>query len=170
MDRQRLEDGLARLPIYQYAFIRTDALVFSDRVRHICRTQCPRYDRTWACPPAVGTLEACRARVAAFDEGLVIATAWEASADISQARAGHEAVTRQALEAVRAQAGRAMALSAHSCDRCAQCTWPDAPCRHPDDLLPCVESHGILVTDLAERCGIPFQQDGMTMWFSMVLF
>ncbi len=170
MDRQRLERELARLPVYQYAFIRTGELVISERVRHICRTQCPRYDKTWSCPPAVGTLDACRARVLAYEEGLVIATASEAEADAREARARHEAVTRQVLQLVRAQTGSALALSAHSCDRCVQCTWPNAPCRFPDDLLPCVESYGILVTDLAERCGIPFQADGMTMWFALILY
>ncbi len=170
MDRQRLERDLARLPVYQYAFIRTDELVISERVRHICRTQCPRYDRTWACPPAVGTLEECRARIMAYDEGLVIATASEATADEREARAQHGAVAREALDRVRAQTDNVLALSAESCDRCAQCTWPEAPCRSPDKLIPCVESHGILVTDLAERCGIPFQAEGMTMWFALILY
>ena len=170
MDQRKLEGELARLPIYQYAFIRTDELIFSERVRHICRTQCPRYDKSWACPPAVGTLDECRAHVMAYEEGLLIATASETQADVSKARAEHEAITRWALEAVRAQATRTLTLSAQSCQRCPRCAWPDAPCRHPADLLPCVEGYGILVTDLAERYDIPFQADGLTMWFALILF
>jgi len=33
MDRERLETQLLELPLYQYAFIRTDDLMFSDRIR-----------------------------------------------------------------------------------------------------------------------------------------
>ena len=70
---------MAELPLYEYAFIRTDELEFSERVRYICRTECPMYDSTWACPPAVGTLEECRERIMRFDEGLLITTITEVS-------------------------------------------------------------------------------------------
>ena len=35
-------------------------------------------------------------------------------------------------------------LSTESCAICAHCAWPDGPCRHPDRMFPCVESHGIV--------------------------
>ena len=62
VDRTWLESRLAELPLYQYAFVRTSELVFSERVRYICRTECPMYGKSWACPPAVGEVEACTAR------------------------------------------------------------------------------------------------------------
>ena len=62
MKREWLEAKLAELPLYQYAFVRTSELTFSDRVRYICRTECPMYGKSWACPPAVGELEECRSR------------------------------------------------------------------------------------------------------------
>lgn len=176
VDRERLERQLRELPLYACEFIRTDELVFSDRVRTICETECAMYDRTWACPPAVGTVEECRARVLRFDEGLLIATATEVEdiADIRETlatRAPHEEITRQVLELVRQQASETLALSTESCAHCAACTWPDAPCRHPDRMFPCVESHGVLVTDLAERHGIDFMADGSVVtWFSLILY
>jgi len=60
MDRIWLEEKLAEFPLYQYEFIHTDELMFSERVRYICETECPMYNTTWACPPAVGTVEECR--------------------------------------------------------------------------------------------------------------
>ena len=62
MDRELLAQQLCALPIVQYEFFETSDLLFSDRVRHICRTECPQYGKSWACPPGVGTLEACRER------------------------------------------------------------------------------------------------------------
>ena len=45
------------------------------------------------------------------------------------------------------------------------------PCRHPDRMFPCVESHGLIVTALAERHGIEFQYGGnVVTWFSLLLY
>ena len=176
MDRQKLEAQLAEFPLYEYAFIRTDELVFSERVRYICRTECPMYDTTWACPPAVGTLEECRDRVMAFDEGLLIATITEVGdiADIQETldtRAPHEEITRQVLALVKEQATDTLTLSTEACAYCEHCAYPDAPCRFPDRMFPCVESHCILVTDLAEKHGIDFMAGGnIVTWFSLILF
>jgi len=176
MDRQRLESQLAELPLYQYAFIRTDELMFSERVRYICRTECPMYNTTWACPPAVGRVEECRQRVMSFDEGLLIATITEVSdiANIRETldtRGPHEEITRQVLEMVKQQASETLTLSTEACAHCEHCTWPGAPCRFPDRMFPCVESHGILVTDLAEKHGIDFLAQGnVVTWFSLILY
>ena len=176
MDRELLERQLAELPLYVYEFIRTDELLFSDRVRYICETECAMYNRSWACPPAVGTVEECRARVMRFQEGLLISTITEVSdiANIEETlatRAPHEEITRQVLELVRQQAKETLVLSTESCAHCKRCTWPDAPCRHPERMFPCVESHGILVTDLAEKHGIDFMAGGnIVTWFSLILY
>ena len=77
MDRPLLERQLAQLPLLRYEFFDTSELVFSQKVRHICETECPMYGRTWACPPAVGTVEECRRRVLAYPSGLMILSAAE---------------------------------------------------------------------------------------------
>lgn len=176
MDRAWLEERLAEFPLYAYDFITTDELVFADRVRWICEHECPMYNTTWACPPAVGTVEACRARVLAFSEGLMIATITEVSdiANIEETlstRADHERITREILEIVRQRSTQTLTLSTEACAHCARCSYPDAPCRHPDRMFPCVESHGILVTDLAEKHGIDFLAgNNLVTWFSLILY
>lgn len=176
MDRELLERELRELPLYACEFIRTAELTFSGRVRHICRTQCAMYGHSWSCPPAVGTLEECRARATAFEEGLLIATAIEVddAADMRAslaARAPHEAITRRVLELVRRQAKEALALSGEACARCGRCAWPDVPCRRPEEMLPCLEGYGILVTELAERHGIELDAGGNAVtWFSLILY
>lgn len=176
MDRERLEAQLAGLPLYQYAFIRSEDLVFSERIRWICEHECSMYNKSWACPPAVGSVEECKARCLGFENGLLIATINEVS-DITNleetlaTRSDHEEITRQVLALVREQAGEAMALSTESCAACKKCTWPDAPCRRPERMFPCVESHGIVVSEMAERIGMDFYAGGnMVTWFSLILF
>lgn len=176
MDRQWLEERLAEFPLYAYDFITTDELVFADRVRYICEHECPMYNTTWACPPAVGTVAECKARVMRFQEGLMIATITEVSdiANIEETlstRAEHERITREILKIVREQASETLTLSTEACAHCAHCAYPDAPCRHPEKMFPCVESYGILVTDLAEKHGIDFLAgNNLVTWFSLILY
>ena len=175
MDRATLEAGLAELPILQYEFISTSELTFSDRIRHVCETECPMYGKTWACPPGVGSVEECRARCLAFPEALLLTTVAEVRdiADIEETlatRAAHELVTRQAEQLLRAQGLETYVLSTEACTRCAHCTYPDAPCRHPDEMYPCTESHAIIVTDIAERYGIEFITGNVVTWFSILFF
>ena len=176
MDRQWLEERLADYPLYAYEFITTDELVFADRVRYICEHECPMYNTTWACPPAVGTVEECRARVMAFREGLMIATITEVSdiANIRETldtRADHEAVTHAISRLIAGESSETLTLSTEACALCEKCAWPGAPCRHPDRMFPCVESHGILVTDLAERHGIDFLAgSNLVTWFSLIFY
>ena len=176
MDREKIEQALAELPLAQYGWIETKELTFSERVRYVCRTECPMYGTTWACPPAVGTVEECRARCLSYPEGLLFSTLAEVQ-DISEmeqklaTRPAHEAVTHKVAELLRAQGVEVYGLSSESCAICPQCSYPDAPCRHPDKMFPCVESHGIVVTALAEKYGIEYQYgNNVVTWFSLLLF
>lgn len=48
---------------------------------------------------------------------------------------------------------------------------PGCPMRHPDKMFPCIESYGILVTDLAEKYQITFMNGGnVVTWFSLILY
>lgn len=176
MNREALEERLAELPLYQYAFIRTEDIEFSERIRWICEHECGMYGKTWACPPAVGSVEECRARCMQYSEALLITTVNEVN-DIANleetlpTRMPHEEITRQVLALVKEQAPQAMALSIEACAVCKSCAWPDAPCRHPDKMFPCVESHGIIVSDLAEQAGMDFYAGGnLVTWFSLIFY
>ena len=173
--RKRIEEELSGFPICEYAFLRPEELPFSEKVRYICRTECPRYGKSWACPPAVGTVEACRKKCLGYEGVLILSTVTEVS-DISNleetlaTRGGHEAVTHQAEAILQAQGLETMGLSTEACAICPQCAYPDGPCRHPEQMYPCVESHGILVTEVAERLGLAFFNGNLVTWFSLVFF
>ncbi len=175
MDKELLASQLAGLPILQYEFIPTEALHFSERVRHICETECPMYGKTWACPPGVGSVEACVARCRTYPEALLLTTVTEVRdiADMEETlatRAEHEAVTREAEKLLRAQGLETYVLSTEACVICEKCAYPDAPCRFPDKMYPCVESHAILVTDVAEQYGIEFISGNVVTWFSILFY
>ena len=156
--------------------MKTEELTFTERVRRICETECPMYNKSWACSPAVGTVDECRARCLAYPSVLVISTIAEvhdiASIDETLGtRAPHEALTHEVLALVKqACGGDAMALSTESCAICEKCAWPDAPCRFPEKMFPCVESNGILVTALADRLDMNFFNGNLVTWYSLIFY
>ena len=176
MNRARLEERLNELPLAQYVFFRTEELEFSPRVRMVCEQECPRYGKSWACPPAVGSVEDCKKRVLAHPEGLLIVTLTEVNdiADMAETlatRPAHENITRQVAQIIADEGASPFVLSTESCAICEHCTYPAAPCRHPELMYPCVESHAIVVTALAERLGVEYQYGGnVVTWFSLLLF
>lgn len=176
MDRERAESLLSELPLYQYEFFTPKELTFTDRIRTVCEQECPMYGKSWACPPAVGTVEECRARCLAFDNVLLVTSVAEvedtANLDETLATRGpHEELTRRAKQVLLdCGAAEAMALSTEACAHCEKCTYPGEPCRRPDKMFPCVESHGITVTDLAEKYGMDFFNAGMVIWFSLIFY
>lgn len=176
LDKELLENQLAELPLYCYFFVDTDELEFSERIRYICEHECPMYGKTWACPPGTGTVPECEAKCRSYKDALMIATITEVSniADIDETlatRGDHEEITKMAADMVKQQADDVYVLSSEACALCEKCAYPDEPCRHPELMNPCVESHGIILTALAEKYGIEFQYGGnIVTWFSLIFY
>ena len=177
IDREKLEAALAELPLYTYQFITPDELEFSDRIRWICQHECPMYGRTWACPPGVGSVAECTGKCKSYVNCLVISTIAEVE-DISNieqtlaTRPEHEAITNQVRDMFRAQGIDPYILSTEACAVCARCAWLDGePCRYPDRMHPCVESHGINLIPTLEENGLEFNfaADVIT-WYSLLFF
>ena len=177
MDREKLEQALSELPLYVYEFITPAELEFSDRIRWICEHECPMYGRSWACPPGVGSVEHCKCKCDSFKDCLMIATITEVSdiSDINETlatRPEHEAITNQVRDLMRAQGVDPYILSTEACAECDRCAILDGqPCRLPERMHPCVESHGINILGLLEDRGLSFQYgENVVTWFSRLFF
>lgn len=173
---EELEAEILEYPVLQYAYLKTENIEFLQRVREICKNECPRYGSSWSCPPAVGTVEECRERCMQYQDCFVFCTVAEVD-DITNmdctlpTRMEHEEVTRSITGIFRSHFGEVLTLSTESCDHCSKCAYPDATCRFPDRMFPCVESHGILVTDLAEQGGLSFMNGAnVVTWFSVIFY
>ena len=177
MNREHLEERLAELPLYAYHFFDPNELEFNDRIRWICRHECPMYGRSWACPPAVGEVAECKEKCLAFQNCLMIATITEVAdiADIDETlatRPEHEEVTNQVRDLLLAEGVEPYVLSTEACSVCQRCAYLDGqPCRLPEKMHPCVESHGINVVPVMERCGLEFQFGAnIVTWISLLFF
>lgn len=75
-----------------------------------------------------------------------------------EARKRHFAIFRQIHAAVRTRfpGRKILALDAGCCNLCPKCTYPDEPCRHPEEAIPSVEAYGIFVTPMLTACGLKY--------------
>ena len=177
MNRERLEEKLAQLPLYIYDFFDPRDLEFSDRIRWICQHECPMYGKSWACPPGVGSVESCKEKCLSFENCLLISSIVEVRdiTDITETlatRPEHEALTNEVRDIMRQLGTEPYVLSTEACALCARCAILDGePCRFPEKMHPCVESHGINVVPILESRGLEFQFGAnVVTWVSLLFY
>lgn len=177
IDLEKIEQALSDLPLYFYSFIDPKGIEFSERIRYICGAECPMHNKTWACPPAVGEVSQCQSRCLGYGHCLLIGTITEVNdiANIEETlktRPAHEEVTNAVRELFREQGIEPYILSTEACNICDRCAWLDGqPCRYPDRMHPCVESHGINLIPTLEENGLEFQYgENVVTWYSLLFF
>ncbi len=177
MNRELLYEKLAELPLYIYDHLDPKELEFSSRIRWICENECPMYGRSWACPPGVGTVDHCQSKCLSYENCLLISTIVEVD-DITNidetlaTRPGHEAVTNEVRDIMRQLGAEPYVLSTEACTLCKRCAMLDGqPCRFPEKMHPCVESHGINVVPVLESRGLEFQFGAnVVTWISLLFY
>ena len=177
MNMELLEEKLAELPLYGYFFIDPKGLEFSDRIRWICKQECPMYGKSWACPPGVGEVSACEEKCRRHDNCLMMVTVTEVNdiSDIEETlatRPPHEEITNQVRDLMVEQGVVPYILSTEACAVCERCAYLDGqPCRKPERMHPCVESHGINLIPTLEENGMEFQFGGnIITWVSLLFY
>jgi predicted metal-binding protein len=173
----RIRELLLENGFLESGILHPSDLVFYPEVRSLCKqNKCGRYQTTWACPPAVGTLAECRNQCMKYEELQVFSKAFPVTDpfdfDAFQ-NAMHEfkGYVQRAADQIRQEFPEAMILSNESCDRCKKCTWPDSPCRFPDQLFPSIEGYGFLVSELAKKAGIRYLHGpGSVTFFGAVFY
>ena len=177
MNRELLEEKLSELPLYIYDWLDPTELEFSSRIRWICENECPMYGKSWACPPGVGTVDCCKAKCLSYENCLMISTIVEVRdiADMEETlstRPEHEEVTNQVRDILREMGVDPYILSTEACSICESCAILEGkPCRFPEKMHPCVESHGINVVPMLESHGLEFQFGAnVVTWISLLFY
>lgn len=175
--KEAIESKILELPLMQYEWISPSELTFKEEVRQICKQECPMYGKSWSCPPAVGSVETCKKRCMSYDGAFFFTTIAEVTdisnfAETLQTRFEHEEITRTLGKAFLEEGLDVQLLSSESCAVCDSCAYCEGEnCRHPEYMIPCIESQGILVTELAEKYDIPFMDNMTTVqWFGLILY
>ena len=157
--------------------IPVERLTFHEEVRKICEeNRCRSYGRTWACPPAAGSLEECRNRVMQYRYLHLFSKVCKVddSFDFDSMLNGmkdFKSTARTLDRKLRGTMSNMLILSNESCDRCKECTYPYEPCRFPEDLHHAIEGYGFYVNELAEMAGIKYMNGpGTVTFFGAVLY
>ena len=75
---------------------------------------------------------------------------------MQEIEAAHKSHFDQRYASLRRQGACVLALGAGCCTKCQICTYPGSPCRFPDDMTSSMEAYGILVTEVCQKCGLPY--------------
>ena len=79
MNIEKFEEFISQYPIFEYRILDTKDITIQERVRTICQEECERYDSTWACPPAVGTLQECEKKIKSYPQAVFFSSVAEVS-------------------------------------------------------------------------------------------
>lgn len=157
----------------------SEGLRFRQEVRDMCRAdKCAKFGRQWTCPPACGSLEEISERAKQYSWGVLLQT----TAYMEDAFDGEtmmEAMEQQAERVVeyfrvvmQERKEDCLPMGSGGCPvNCTHCTYPDAPCRHPDKAFPSMEAYGLIVSDTCKLADLPYYYGKDTITFTAcVLF
>jgi len=136
------------------AMLDPSGLRVREEVREMCAAdRCHSYNRSWACPPACGELDDHRAILKTYRVGLIVQTTGELEDpyDYDTMMALGELQKRrfQGFRTILVPSyPRLLALGNGGCTICPDCTYPDLPCRHPDQAVQSMEAFGLVVSDV----------------------
>jgi predicted metal-binding protein len=158
--------------VHESGVIETRALVFSPELYKTCQTNvCGNYNKSWTCPPAVGSLEEQREKILLWKFALIFTTKFdlEDSFDIEGMQEAHRIHNGLTRDMRRRFSGNPV-YGAGGCSVCKGCSYPD-PCRFPEQAVSAVEAAGINVTELSRTAKLKYNNGPNTVtYFSMILF
>ena len=137
-------------------------LEFLQDVRNMCNAkQCDRYDKIWACPPAVGSLDEMRRRVESYSGGLLVQTVGELEDsydwDGIQATSKRQSKSFMRMwDELEKFCPSVFAMGTGGCTNCEKCTYPGAPCRFPERMASSMEACGLLVSKVCADNGLAY--------------
>ncbi len=175
MSFENIESYIEKFPVYQFEFIHPDDIEYSEKVRQLCKRTCPNYAGSWSCPPAIGKIERCKKTCLNYTDVLVFSTVTEIKSEsekeTASAQKEHEKLTRILSDYMLSQGYVTYVVSSGKCRNCARCTFPRDFCRHPDEMYPCIESHGIVISDLMEMCDMDYYLGSrLYLLFTLIYF
>lgn len=167
----------AETGFWETGYVAIENLKYYQEIRKICEENtCRNYATSWACPPAVGTIAECKARVNQYNKMLLFSQAYkmEDSFDFEGMVEGLHNF-KQMVDRFQQNLGNVLSeyliLSNEGCGRCPKCTYPDAPCRFPQFLHHSLEGYGFIVNELAKEAGIRYNNGSNTVtYFGALLF
>jgi len=164
---QALADGFAAA-----GELKIEALEFLPEVRAMCSSdKCNSYGKNWSCPPACGTLEESSEKARQYSFGIIVQTIGQLEDDfdyetIMETAQKHKENFSNLIKKVKSQYKDVLPMSAGACTICSTCTYPDSPCRFPEDSMVSMEAYGLFVNSVCEKSGMKYNNGKNTTTFT----
>ena len=146
-------------------------LVAREDVRSMCAdNRCGAYNKNWTCPPAIGSVGECQARLRQYPQGILVQTVGHMTKTVDS-RCYRETERRHIrqlyalAEQIRREHPNALCLGAGGCRVCRQCAYPD-PCRFPEQAISSMEGYGLFVTQVCRDAGVPYPHGEKTVTYT----
>ena len=166
--------------IFECGLIKTSQLNFRDDIRKICEeNSCHSYGKSWACPPAVGTLEECKERLLRYENMLVFTGKYDMDGQFDFEGWGKSMKDfkklvwkfDEELEDLKDSLPEYLLLWNEGCGVCKECSYPDAPCRFPEKMHHSLEGYGLWVSELARLAEVKYNNGPNTItYFGALLY
>jgi len=146
-------------------------LKFMPEVRDMCAAgKCGAYNKSWSCPPAIGTIEDSYKKIKGYQYCLVLQciAQMEDDFDVEAMQDAGERI-RIALEKIVAELKPKMeilSMGCGGCRLCSKCTYPDAPCRFPEKVFPSMEAYGLMVSNVCKKANVPYYHGKNTLAYT----
>ena len=166
LKEKAIESGL-----YECGDMAVDKIKFYPELRKACEVNtCRKYDTKWTCPPGVGTLEECKARLIKFNTMLLFSKKIELEDEFDIEGMGKGVIEFKNTvlvfeESIQGLLGEHMFLTNEGCNRCEKCTYPDLPCRYPHKIHHSISGYGLFVSELAKQTGIKYNNGPNTVTY-----
>lgn len=133
----------------------------------VCRSRCAEnlcgeYGKTWGCPPGVGSGEECLHILKRFSGAAIIIKKFDNvdvanTAFLAKICDEHQSVCRKFGIMLRKEGYDALPLSDGGCKYCKECSYPDEPCRFPEERVTSISCYGILMDEYMKSQNIDFE-------------
>lgn len=173
-----VKDALG-LGVQNAAIADASKIRFHGDFRKACeKNVCGKFATSWMGPPAIGSITDLMDRARQFKQGLLVQSVYQLASpfDVKGMEKGgeiHEENFRRILAHLKKNYTFKDFLPLHAgcCHICEKCTYPDEPCRQPENAYASVEAYGIDVMRLEKDSGIPIYNGKNTCSFvSLYLF
>lgn len=148
-----------------------EAVILNPEVRDMCESNtCGQYGRNWACPPALAPLDEIKEKFDKFSNFIMLSQIYELedSMDFEGMTEGIKDFQERLVKLNKTLKGSGtpyLILGAGGCSLCAKCTYPEQPCRRPDDMIISLEAYGIEVIKVMKDNGLKYNNGPNTMTY-----
>ena len=146
-------------------------LTAREDIRSMCAdNKCGAYNKNWSCPPAIGSIEECQARIRQYRQGIILQTVGRMTKTIDtkcyrETEQRHIRQLYALADEIRREYPNALCLGAGGCRVCKRCAYPE-PCRFPDKAMSSMEGYGLFVTQVCRDAGIPYHHGEKTVTYT----